>query len=96
VVSLKGSSMERVISVSAAITRYCGQCVIIINWWSTINWLSNDQLAPDGTAYKYLADQWRADPSLLFSTREQCVEEVRKGNRVYPEVSEFLFFFFFF
>ena len=34
-----------------------------------------------------VADQWRADPSLLFITREQCAEQVRNGNRVYPDVS---------
>ena len=39
-----------------------------------------------------VADQWRADPSLLFNTSKKCVEEVRKGNRVYPNVKLFTIF----
>ena len=34
-----------------------------------------------------VADQWKEDPSLLFNTTRECINQVRKGNRVYPEVN---------
>jgi len=45
------------------------------------------KVAPEGTWFKMLADQWRTDSSLLLNTSEECANEVKKGNRVYPDVS---------
>lgn len=44
------------------------------------------KVAPNGTLYRIAADQWQADPSLLFNSTAECVEQVKKGNRVYADV----------
>ena len=80
VVTVKGSTIERVMSVIQLLSK-------IMNRFSHIN-QPICKIAPNGSIYKVVADQWRADPSLLCPTRQKCVDEVRKGNRVYPEVGE--------
>ena len=80
VVTVKGSTIERVMSVIQLLSK-------IMNRFSHIN-QPICKIAPNGSIYKVVADQWRADPSLLCPAREKCVDEVRKGNRVYPEVGE--------
>ena len=48
-------------------------------------------MASEGV-FKTVADQWRADPSLLCNTSDVCVDAVRKGNRVFPQVKRILFY----
>ena len=72
VVTVNGSSFYRIMSVSSRNQEIQIQMIILF-------FCGCLQIATEGN-YRIAADQWRADPSLVFMTREQCIEEVRKGN----------------